>query len=100
MEKISVLEQRVLVKLEKENLVRKSGIVLPETVQKSGKKEATLGLLVQVGPDVKGSTKDLLELDKFVLFNKWVGTPVVLDDEDYLILDSEDVLGVFNGNVR
>ena len=98
--KVNVLEERVLVKVESESKVRKSGIILPDSVQKAGKKEATLGLLVQVGPDVQGSTKELLVLNQFVLFNKWVGVPVSIDDEEYLILDASDVLGVFNGNVQ
>lgn len=74
-----------------------SGIIIPGT-SKEEKREATTGVLVGVGPDVSGSFKDLLCIGYEVLFNKWAGTPIKVDDNDYLVVKTEEVLAIISGN--
>ena len=83
---------RVVVKaLEKEE-VTKSGIVLPDTA----KEKPQEGEVIAVGPgrmtdEGKRLSMELHKGDK-VIFAKYAGTEVKLDDVEYLILRETDVL--------
>jgi len=83
---------RVVVKaLEKEE-VTKSGIVLPDTA----KEKPQEGEIVAVGPgrmtdEGKRIAMELKKGDR-VIFAKYAGTEVKLDETEYLILRESDVL--------
>jgi chaperonin GroES len=62
------------------------GIYVPETA----KEKPQRGIVQAVGKDVKQ-----LKVGDQVLFDKYSGSKLRIDDEDYLILKEEDVLGVF-----
>ena len=91
---IRPLHDRVLVKrIEQEEQVR-GGIIIPDTA-KEKPQEAEV---VAVGPgklsdEGKRSPMDVKEGDR-VLFGKYAGTEVKLDDQDYLIMREDDILGV------
>ncbi|MFA5029737.1 MAG: co-chaperone GroES [Patescibacteria group bacterium] len=87
---IKPIGDRVLVKPLKEEEVTKSGIVLPETIDKEKKAE---GEIVALG---KGEKIDKLELKagQRVLFGKYAGEEVKVDEQEYKILSHEDVLAV------
>ena len=89
--KLKPLGDRVLVKPVKEEEVTKSGIVLPDTVDKEKKAE---GEVIAIGEGEKVAKLHLKVGDK-VLFGKYAGDEVEIDDEEYKILSHEDVLGVF-----
>lgn len=91
MMQIKPLGDRVLVKPVKEEEVTKSGIVLPDTVDKEKKAE---GEIVAIGEGDKVKKLHLKVGDK-VLFGKYSGDDVEIDDDEYKILSHEDVLGVF-----
>ncbi|MBI2886855.1 MAG: co-chaperone GroES [Chloroflexi bacterium] len=86
------LGDRVVVRpLEREE-VTKSGIVLPDTA----KEKPQEGEVIAVGPgrmtdDGKRIAMDLKKGDK-VIFSKYSGTEVKLEDVEYLILRESDVL--------
>src|SRR5207302_7009787 len=86
------LGDRVVVKpLEREE-VTKSGIVLPGTAQEKPQE----GEVVAVGPgrvldNGQRVTIDLKQGDR-VLFAKYAGTEVKLEDEELLILSERDIL--------
>ena len=83
---------RVVVKaLEREEMT-KSGIVLPDTA----KEKPQEGEVIAVGPgrmtdEGKRIAMELKQGDK-VIFAKYAGTEVKLDDVEYLILREADVL--------
>ncbi len=83
---------RVVVKaLEKEEIT-KSGIVLPDTA----KEKPQEGEIVAVGPgrmtdEGKRIAMELKKGDR-VIFAKYAGTEVKLDETEYLILRESDVL--------
>ena len=65
----------------------KSGIVIPgQTKEKP--QEATV---VAVGKDVK----EELKVGDTVVYSKYAGTSIKVDEEEYIIVKEEDVLAVF-----
>lgn len=88
---IRPLGDRVLVKPVKEEEVTKSGIVLPDTVDKEKKAE---GEVIAIGDGEKVKKLNLKVSDR-VLYGKYGGDDVEIDDVEYKILSHEDVLGVF-----
>lgn len=73
-----------------EEEVTKSGIVLPDTVDKEKKAE---GKVIAIGSGEKIQKLNLKEGDK-VIFGKYAGEDVSVDEVDYKILSDEDVLAV------
>lgn len=84
---IQPMGTRVLVQpLEQEGKTA-SGLLLPETA----KEKPQTGLIVAVGDD-----EDIkLKVNDKVLFAKYSGTEFKLDGNDYLLLESTDVLARF-----
>lgn len=80
----------MLVKPIKEEEITKSGIVLPDTVDKEKKAE---GEIISLGNGEKLAKLNLSAGQK-VLFKKWGGEEVKVEGEDYKILDHEDVMAV------
>lgn len=86
--KLKPLGDRIIVKPVTEEEVTKSGIVLPETVEKEKKEE---GEVVAVGDGEDIKKLGVKEGDK-VIFGKYSGEEVTLDDVEYKVLKDEDVL--------
>ena len=92
--KIRPLHDRILVKRIEEGEVRKGGIIIPDTA----KEKPQEGKVVAVGngrvtEEGKKIALDVKAGDK-ILFGKYSGSEVKIDDEDYLILKEEDVLAI------
>lgn len=87
---IRPLGDRVLVKPLKEEEVTKSGIVLPDTVDKEKKAE---GEIIALGNGEK-LEKLKLQTGMKVLFKKWGGEEVKISDEEHKILDHDDIIAV------
>ena len=92
--RVRPLQDRVIVKRVEEREQRSSGgIVIPDTA----KEKPQEGKVVAVGPgrreDGKVLTLDVKVGDR-ILFGKYSGTEIKLDDEEHLILREEDILGV------
>jgi len=91
------LADRVLIKPAPREEVTKSGIVLPDTV----KEKPQDGTVVAVGPgrvDDKG-VRVPLELKKGdrVIYAKYAGTEIKIDNDEYIILRESDILAVKSG---
>lgn len=92
--KITPLGDRVLVRPAEKDEARKSGIIIPDTA----KEKPQEGTVVAVG---KGKTTDdgkVLPMDvkagDRVLYGKYSGTEIKIDDADHLILHQDDILGI------
>ena len=85
------LGDRVLIKLEVEEEVTASGIVLPDTVEKKTK---AVGEIMELGDGEKLQKLGLKKGDK-VLFGKYAGDEVEIDEQEYKILSYEDILAVY-----
>jgi chaperonin GroES len=92
--KIRPLHDRILVKRVEEQEVKKGGIIIPDTA----KEKPQEGKVIAVGngkvnDDGKKIPLDVKAGDR-ILFGKYSGSEVKVEDEEYLILREEDVLGI------
>jgi len=92
--KLRPLHDRILVKRVEEDEVRRGGIIIPDTA----KEKPQEGKVIAVGTgkvteDGKKIPLDVKAGDR-ILFGKYSGSEVKIDDEEYLILKEEDVLGI------
>ena len=91
--KIKPLGDRVIVKpIERETM--KGGIIIPDTA----KEKPMEGEVIAVGPGKlsdKGE-RSAMEVKKGdrVLYGKYSGTEVKLDDQTYLIIHQDEILGI------
>ena len=88
------LHDRVLLKRIEEKEAVKGGIIIPDTA----KEKPMEGEVISVGPgkmmeDGKRSPMDLKAGDR-VLFGKYAGTEIKIDDVEYLIMREEEILAV------
>jgi chaperonin GroES len=91
---IKPLGDRVLVQPLEEKEVKKGGIIIPDTA----KEKPQEGKVVALGTgklDDKGK-KVAFEVKKGdrVLIPKYGGTEIKIDEQDYLIMKEEDILGI------
>lgn len=93
--KIAPLADRVVVKALEDTETMRGGLYIPDTA----KEKPQQGEIVAVGPgryeDGKRIPLDVKVGDK-VLYGKYSGTEVSVDNEQYLILRESDVLAVIN----
>lgn len=80
------LGDRVFVTYTEEMERTAGGIYVPE----SAKEKPQRGQIQAVGKDVKN-----VKVGDQILFDKYSGSKLKIDDEDCLILKEEDILGVF-----
>ena len=90
--KLKPLGDRIVVEPVSESETTKSGIILPETVGKEKKAEGKV-IAIGEGEDIK---KLGLAVGDKVLFGKYAGEEVKVDNIEYKILTDEDVLAVIN----
>ena len=95
--KFRPLHDRVVLRRIDEDERTKGGIIIPDTA----KEKPQQGEVVAVGPgarDEKGVVQPLeVRAGDRVLFGKWSGTEVKIDDEELLIMKESDILGVLEG---
>ena len=90
--KIQPLADRVVVKPIEREEVTKGGIVLPDTIREKPQE----GKVVAVGPgrlseDGKRITMDV-KVGDIVVYSKYGGTEIKIDDEELMILRESDIL--------
>ncbi len=92
--KIRPLQDRVIVKRIEEEEKSKGGIIIPDTA----KEKPQEGRVVAVGKgklDENGKITPMdVKANDRVLFGKYAGTEINIDDEEHLIMREEDILGV------
>ena len=92
--KIRPLHDRLLVKRVEEQEVKKGGIIIPD----SAKEKPQEGKVIAVGNGKVSDEGKKIPLDvkagDRILFGKYSGSEVKLEDEEYLILREEDVLAI------
>ena len=85
---------RILVKREEETEMKKGGIIIPDTA----KEKPQEGKVIAVGngrvnEDGKRISLDVKAHDR-ILFGKYSGSEVKVDDQEYLIMKEDDVLAI------
>jgi len=92
--KIRPLHDRILVERLEEGEVKKGGIIIPDTAKEKPQEGKVIaagnGKVTEEGKkiplDVKAGDR--------ILFGKYSGSEVKIEDKDYLILREEDVLAI------
>ena len=71
-----------------------SGIIIPDSAQE----KPMQGEIIAIGNGARDDSGKIVPLDvkagDTVLFGKWSGTEVKIDNEDYLIMKESDIMGV------
>jgi len=92
--KLRPLQDRILVKRVEEETKTAGGLFIPETA----KEKPQRGEIVAVGNGKKTEEGKVLPLDvkvgDTVLFGKYAGTEVKVDNEEYLMMREDDLLAV------
>jgi chaperonin GroES len=91
------LHDRILIKRVEDKQTVKGGILIPDTA----KEKPQEGAVVAVGTGRKDKDGKVVPLDvkagDRILFGKFSGTEIKLENEEYLILREEEVLGIIEG---
>ncbi|GAC1666060.1 MAG: co-chaperone GroES [Candidatus Acidiferrum sp.] len=97
---LTPLHDRVIVKRIEEKESVKGGIIIPD----SAKEKQQEGEVIAVGPGKRGEKGDLHPLDvkvgDRVLFGKYGGTEIKIEDEELLILREEEILAKLSGAAK
>jgi len=91
--KIKPLADRVVIKMLETEETTKSGIVLPG----SAKEKPQIAQVIEVGPGKVEDGKEIkmeVKVGDKVLINKFAGTEVKIDGEEYTILRQNDILAI------
>jgi chaperonin GroES len=92
--KFRPLHDRVLIRRVESEEKTSGGIIIPDTA----KEKPMEGEVVAAGPGARGDDGKLQPMDlkagDRVLFGKWSGTEVKLDNEELIIMKESDVMGI------
>jgi chaperonin GroES len=83
--KFKPLKDRVFVKYSEEAEKTAGGIYIPE----SAKEKPQKGVIESVGSEVKE-----IKVGDIILFDKYSGSKINIDNNEYLIIKEEDILGI------
>jgi chaperonin GroES len=91
------IDERVLLKVVEKDEKSAGGIIIPDTVNKE---RPQIGEVIALGDDIvnkdieRKPLSQIVSVGDQVLFAKYGGTEVNVDDEDYLLVNRTDILGV------
>ena len=92
--KIRPLHDRILVERLEEQEVKKGSIIIPDTAKEKPQEAKVIAVgNGKVTDDGKKLPLDVKVGDR-ILFGKYSGSEVKIDDKEYLILREEDVLAI------
>ncbi len=92
--KIRPLHDRILVERVEEGEVKKGGIIIPDTAKEKPQEAKVIAVgNGKVTEDGKKIPLDVKAGDR-ILFGKYSGSEVKIEDKEYLILREEDVLAI------
>jgi len=92
--KIQPLGDRLIIKAVEAKEIKRSGIIIPDTA----KEKPQEGEVVAVGKGKLNEDGKLIPMEvktgDIVLYGKYSGTEIKINDEEYIIMREEDVLGI------
>jgi chaperonin GroES len=92
--KVKPLHDRILIKRVEEKETVKGGIIIPDTA----KEKPQEGEVIAVGSGKRTDEGKVIALDvkagDRILFGKYSGTEIKIDDQEYLIIREDEVLGI------
>ena len=92
--KIRPLHDRVMVRRVEEDERSSGGIIIPDTA----KEKPMQGKVVAAGAGARDDNGKVIPLDvkkgDTILFGKWSGTEVTVENEELLIMKESDIMGI------
>ena len=92
--KFRPLHDRVVIERIDPEAKTAGGIIIPDTAQEKPQQ----GKVIAIGPGGRDKNGKLIPIDvkvgNRILFGKWSGTEVKIDDVEYLIMKESDIMGV------
>jgi chaperonin GroES len=92
--KFRPLHDRVVIERIDAEAKSAGGIIIPDTA----KEKPQQGKVIAVGPGGRDESGKLIPIDvkvgERILFGKWSGTEVKIDNREYLIMQESDIMGV------
>ena len=96
---VTPLHDRVLIKRIEERETVKGGIIIPDTAKEKPQEGEVIA--AGAGKIEKGERIPLdVEAGDRVLFGKYSGTEIKVEDEDYLILREDEILAKLSGAAK
>ncbi|MCX8157707.1 MAG: co-chaperone GroES [Verrucomicrobiae bacterium] len=92
--KVKPLGDRVLVEPVEEKEVKKGGIIIPDTAKEKPMEAVVVALGTGKTDDNGKKIPFEVKVGDHVLTSKYGGTEIKLDDKEYKILNSDDILAV------
>jgi chaperonin GroES len=90
------LHDRVLVKRIEAEEKTKSGLIIPDTA----KEKPMEGEVISVGSGARQENGSITPLDvkagDRILFGKWSGTEIKLNNQDFIVMKESDIMGILS----
>lgn len=92
--KVQPLGDRILVEVLEAKEKTKSGIVLPDTAKEKPQEAKVVAVgKGRVSDEGKAITPEV-KIGDVILFGKYTGTEITVEEKEYLILKEEDILAI------
>jgi chaperonin GroES len=94
--KIRPIDERVLIKALKEEEKKVGSIIIPDTA----KERPQMGEVVALGDDIEVADRkqkklsDLIKVGDRIVYARYGGTEIKMDNDEYLLVSRNDVLAV------
>ena len=96
---VTPLHDRVLVRRLEEKETAKGGILIPDTAKEKPQEGEVMA--IGAGKMEKGHRVPLdVKVGDRILFGKYTGSDIKIDDQEYMILREEEILGKFSGMAK
>ena len=96
---VTPLHDRVLVRRLEERETAKGGIIIPDTAKEKPQEGEVMA--VGAGKIEKGKRVPLdVKVGDRILFGKYTGNDILVDDQEYLILREEEILAKVSGMTK
>ncbi len=97
MAKLTPLHDRILVRRVEEAETTRGGIIIPDTAKDKPQEGEVIAVgKGKVNEEGKVRPLDVKEGDR-ILFGKYAGTEIKIDNEELVIMREEEVLGILSG---
>ncbi len=93
---VTLLHDRVLVRRLEEKEIAKGGIIIPDTAKEKPHEGEVMA--IGAGKIEKGKRVPLdVKVGDRILFGKYTGNDITIDDQEFLILREEEILAKVSG---
>ena len=96
---VTPLHDRVLVRRLEEKEIAKGGIIIPDTAKEKPQEGEVMA--VGAGKIEKGKRVPLdVKVGDRILFGKYTGSDITIDDQEYMLLREEEILAKISGMAK